>query len=1031
MTATRALMARAVVAGLIIGSTLAGAGPGAVGPVAAAPAPGTITTWAGGVGEGPALNVSVSPVELAVRGALVYFADPTHEAVRVLDTGTREIRTVAGNGDTGVNAYQSPRGDGGPATASRIGRASGVAVDGTGRVYVGDHDDSRVRRVDQQGVISTFAAGVSPEALAMEAQGNLFVASNGAVIRITPAGTASTVVGANCPCGDQNWDLDGTPAVDASVEAYHGMALDPAGRLHVAIRDRVYKVDDAGVLRRVAGGAGPDDLRGDGGPATSARLLEPQGLAFDAAGALYIADRLDRRIRRVSPTGLIITFAGGGTPADGVGDGGPASAAALQSPSGMAAGPEGALYLSDGDHLRKVAGGVITTVAGIGRESVGGDGGPAVNAQLQQPVSLARDASGNTYVADYLANRVRRIDAAGTISTFAGSGPASAFGPGPTFSGDGGRATSARLGGPIGVAADTAGNVFILEIAARRVRKVDPAGIITTVVGGGSDPLGDGEPATAASLGKPVAFAVDDAGNVYVADESTGRVRKVTPGGTISTVAGGGTDPGDGIPATQARLWPYSGMWLAVDPLGQIHIVDGARIRKVDLAGIITTVVTLAHPAGMAFDANGDLYAIEEGSHQVVRVDPLGKVHPVAGSTKGLTAGLGDGGPALDARLDFAGLYLTGGLVLDGAGNLYITDTYNRRVRRVAGAFSPRHVFATGWNALGQLGDGSTSDRLRPAPIGVENARSVAAGVYHSLAVRADGTVWSWGWNGLGQLGDGTTVDRHAPIRVRGLDRVVAVSAGAYNSLALRADGTVWAWGWNGVGQLGDGTTTDRSTPVRVSGLAGVTQISGGGLHSLALTRDGAVWSWGWNRLGQLGTGSASELETRPARVPSSTGATRIAAGLLHSLANGLAGGDGAVYAWGWNGAGQLGDGTTTDRRTPVRLTDDLGLVSAGGHHSFSGDKAWGWNALAQLGVASTAEVVLRPTTMTAPQGIIAAGLAHNVAVDDRGAVWTWGWNRYGALGDGTLTTRAQPAMLPGITAVAAASGGLHSLIVG
>lgn len=1053
MRTRRAFPTKLAVAALVLAGGLAGEAPAPA--AAAAPTPGMITSWAGGVGDGPAVNMSVRPEQLATSGALVFITDSGHEAIRVLDTRTGELRTVAGNGDTQGWVSAKPRGDGGPATASRLGRATGVAVDASGRVYLADYEDSRVRRVDGSGVITTFAgggnppdgrgdggpatrAGIAPYDLAMDAQGNLLANEGLSVRKISPSNVISTVSWTACPC-------DG-PAAPFRVSA---IAVDPTGHLYLATYGKVLKVDDAGVLRLVAGGGSPADGVGDGGQATDARLVEPMALAFDPAGNLFVADQATNRIRRVAPSGSITTVAGGGSPADGMGDGGPATASALSAPSGVVVGADGALYVSDTGHhrLRKVSGGVITTVAGGVRGRTGGDGGPAAKAQFSNPAGLARDAAGNTYVADHEANRVRRIDQSGRVSTFAGTGDRG-------FSGDGGAATAARLESPTALAVDGRGNVFVTDKGNGRVRRIDAGGTITTVAGGGSDPLGDGGPATSALLQEPSGLAVDAAGNVFVAERGNRRVRKMNTAGTISTFAGGGTgrSEGNGVPATSVAFSVTAS--LAFDPLGQLHIATGAVVWKVDLAGMITTVlggpgaihlgpssfsqkatsVMANDVGGIAFDANGDLFFVAGYDNRIIRIDAMGRVRAVAGTGDSYT-NLGDGGQALAARIDVEEY---SGLAVDGAGNLYVADTVNHRIRRIDLVTTPRRVFATGWNAQGQLGDGSTTDRRAvTVAVGLEHVRSVAAGYYHSLALRADGTVWSWGWNGYGQLGDGTTTDRRTPTRVAGVRDVVAVAAGVYHSLALRADGSVWSWGWNGVGQLGDGTVTDRTTPVRVTGLTGVKAFSAGGFHSLALTLDGGVWSWGWNHFGQLGTGSAADIGSSPVRIPGSSGATSIAAGALHSLASGLTEGDGTVWSWGWNAVGQLGDGTTVDRRTPARIAA-WGDVWAGGYHSFSGStgswfQGWGWNLLGQLGTPTPDGAVVTPIYMVLPRqgNELAPGLVHSASVGIDGSVASWGWNPTGALGDGTLDTRTKPAVVPGATVQRVSAGALHTLFVG
>ncbi|MBE0448512.1 MAG: hypothetical protein IBX64_10530, partial [Actinobacteria bacterium] len=194
----------------------------------------------------------------------------------------------------------------------------------------------------------------------------------------------------------------------------------------------------------------------------------------------------------------------------------------------------------------------------------------------------------------------------------------------------------------------------------------------------------------------------------------------------------------------------------------------------------------------------------------------------------------------------------------------------------------------------------------------------VSAGINFSLALKSDGTVWAWGRNGYGVYGDDITPPRLTPVQITGLSDMTAVSAGAAHSLALKSDSTVWAWGDNRFGQLGDGTTTNRPTPVQVTGLSGVVAISAGWDYSLALKSDGTVWAWGDNTLGQLGNGTKSNGISTPAQVSGLSGVTTIEAGPNHAFAIKQ---DGNLWAWGWNYFGELGDGTTTDRYTPVQVS--------------------------------------------------------------------------------------------------------------
>jgi len=345
-------------------------------------------------------------------------------------------------------------------------------------------------------------------------------------------------------------------------------------------------------------------------------------------------------------------------------------------------------------------------------------------------------------------------------------------------------------------------------------------------------------------------------------------------------------------------------------------------------------------------------------------------------------------------------------------------------------------VWAWGDNAYGQLGDGTTTTRTTPVQVsGLSGVVSVGAGSSHSLAVKADGTVWAWG-NNSGRLGDGTTTNRAAPVQVSGLSGVVSVGAGGSHSLAVKSDGTVWAWGNNGSGRLGDGTTTTRTTPVQVSGLSGVVSVGAGSTHSLAVKSDGTVCSWGNNGYDQLGDGALTSWTT-PVQVSGLSGVVSVGAGTSHSLA---VKSDGTVWAWGGNsGSGQLGDGTTTTRTTPVQVSGLSGVVSvgAGGSHSLAVKAdgtvwSWGNNGSGRLGDGTTTTRTT-PVQVSGLSGVVSvgAGSSHSLAVKSDGTVWSWGNNGSGQLGDGTTTNRTTPVQVSGLSGVVSVrAGSTHSLAV-
>jgi sugar lactone lactonase YvrE len=676
--------------------------------------PPIITTVAGsgrhllGLG-GPATQVNLGETGGVARDSVgnLYVSDRSyHGVLKITAAGIATI--VAGKG---VPEFS---GDNGPATQAGLNSPGSLLFDAANNLYIADENNNRIRRVTPSGIITTFAGGgpdvnqppvegvlatntfVSPNGLAIDIGGNIYVSdwNHNIVRKIRNDSTVVTVIGN----GIRGFSGDNGPATSASIDRPTGLAIDSVGNLYMADFEgrRIRKVTTDGIIHTIAG-TGQTGLTGDGGPAINATIDLPMDLFINNTGDLYISSLANNVVRKISASdGIINTIVGNGAYGFS-GDGGPALNATLKGAVSLVIDGAQNIYVSDryNSRVRKVDNsGTISTFAGNGAGNSSGDGGAATSVGLNRPSAVAFDSSGNMYIADAANHRIRKVTTQGAISTIAGTGN-------PGFSGDNGPAVNAMLDEPQGIAADINGNIYIADTRNSRVRQINKNLVISTYAGSGNT-LGDGGPATNANVGQTRSIAVDQVGNLFIADPFHARIRRVNTSGIITTIAGNGQFGygGDGGLATNASINPYA---VAVESNGSVYIsgpsANPSHVRKVDSQGIITrfagddgqgcdlggpqiclaTQVTYETCINVAFDGHGGYFVGSEGFSLVTQVASNNIASSLVHSDQGGAAGFsGDGGPALTAFL-----YHPGGLATDAAGDLYIADTVNDWIRKV------------------------------------------------------------------------------------------------------------------------------------------------------------------------------------------------------------------------------------------------------------------------------------------------------------------------------------------------------------
>ena len=566
----------------------------------------------------------------------------------------------------GTTAGSSGSADG-IGAAAEFNRPTGAAVDSSGNVYVADTGNHTIRKITAAGAVTTLAgtAGSSgsadgtgaaarfnvPSAVAVDSSGNVYVADSGnhTIRKITAAGAVTTLAGTAGSSGS----ADGTGAA-ARFNVPIDVAVDSSGNLYVAERRNhtIRKITAAGAVTTLAGTAGsPGSADGTG---AGARFFEPIGVAVDSVGNVYVADTENNTIRKITSTGVVSTFAGtAGTSglADGTG-----AAARFNLPMSIAVDSGGNVYVATARRshtIRKInAAGVVTTIdwtAGLW----GSTDGTGAAARFFVPAGAAADASGNLFVADLFNHTIRKITSAGVVSTFAGTA-------GSSGSADG-TGAAARFFQPNGVAVDSVGNVYVADMENNTIRKITVAGVVTTF----------------ATSSWPTGIAVDSGGNVYVADGSPNTIRKITAAGVVTLVAGsaGGGGSTDGTGA-DARFATPRGM--AVDSSGNLYVADSRNhtIRKITSAGVVSTFAGTAgssgsadgtgaaarfwEPSAVAFDPSGNVYVADTYNDTIRKITAAGVVTTLAKSSRPY------------------------GVAVDPSGKfLFVTDPFNATVQKI------------------------------------------------------------------------------------------------------------------------------------------------------------------------------------------------------------------------------------------------------------------------------------------------------------------------------------------------------------
>ena len=880
----------------------------------------------------------------------------------------------------------------------------------------GGNTNNRIGRITPAGVVTEFSTGITagayPFGITSGPDGNLWFTEMGGsrIGRITPAGVVT----------EFSAGLTAAPYYITSGPDGNLWFTEPSG-------NRIGRITPAGVITEFSTGLTAG--------------ASPQGITSGPDGNLWFTEYSGNRIGRITPVGVITEFSAGITAAAG--------------PYVITSGTDGNLWFTEMGANRI---GRITTAGVVTEFSAG------ITASANLYV-ITSGPDGNLWFTESLGNRIGRITPAGVVTEFSTGITAGAY--------------------PFGITSGPDGNLWFAESASNRIGRITitlpSVPTVVTATAGIASAVVSFTPGTIGG-GLLVNYTADCGAITGTGSSSPIAVNGLTNGIAYTCKVQATSDMGTGpwsalsnsvVPAPGSQSISFGiAPTLVVVGTGAVSATGGASGNPVTFTSITPNICTVSGSTITGVVAGTCTIAANQSGNASYNAAPQilqnltiglgnqtvsfgavpvttvgGTVVVSATATSGIAVNLSSTTPAVCTVFGntvtavsagtcviaanqtgnanyFPAAQVTQSFTIGNTLPIVVTPMVAAGNAHTVALKSDGTLAAWGWNAEGELGDGTNTQRHSPVVVsGLSGVMSVSAGAMHTVGLKTDGTVVAWGWNNLGELGDGTTINQLSPVAVLGLSGVVAVAAGGSEySLALKSDGTVWAWGDNRNGLLGNGNLTKSLVPVAVPGLAGIVAVAAGGNHAAALKADGTVLVWGWNFYGQLGDGTVITRST-PVIVPGLSGVVSVSAGSVHTVALKS---DGTVVTWGYNGNGQLGDGTTTNRSTPAAVSGLSGVVAvAAGDGQTVALKSdgtivvWGVTSAVSIYGTGVATQNNRPVAISGLTGVtsIAAGKANNftLALKSDGTIVAWGNNNYGQLGDGTTTQQLSPVAAMGL----------------